>query len=157
MARTNPQLVMHIRNAAKKLASSTNYQWGHMGSCNCGFLAQEISKLSKSEIHERAMQKYGDWNEQVDAYCPTTGLPMDELISEMLSAGLDREDLKNLEKLDDPKVLRLLPVEQRNLVRNNKDDVVLYLNTWAMLLENQLLDEINISQISYCENQEIIL
>jgi hypothetical protein len=34
-----------------------------MGACNCGFLAQEITHLRKAEIHSRAMQSTGDWNE----------------------------------------------------------------------------------------------
>lgn len=142
MARTNPELIRHIRNAAKKLNSDSKYEWGHMGSCNCGFLAQEISRLSKAEIHERAMQKYGDWNEQVEDYCPTSGFPMDDLISEMLNAGLDRDDLKNIETLSDHEVLQKLPSHSRNLRHNLRDDVVLYMNNWADILEEKLLDQV---------------
>ncbi|ELR70861.1 hypothetical protein C900_03296 [Fulvivirga imtechensis AK7] len=115
-----------------------------MGSCNCGFLAQEITKLSKTEIHSRAMHKYGDWNEQLNDYCPTSGLLMDDLISQMLNFGLDTDDLKRLEKLSDKEVLNRLQKGQRFLTPNKKEDVVLYLNEWASLLEEKLLDNIRI-------------
>jgi hypothetical protein len=147
MAKPNLELIQHIRNAAIKLQGSATYQWGHMGSCNCGFLAREISNLTKGEIHQRAMQKYGDWNEQVDDYCPESRLPMDELISQMLNAGLDRKDLKNLEKLSDSKVLKRLPEKQRHLIHNRRDDVVLYLNLWADMLEENLVESLSITDL----------
>lgn len=148
MAKPSLHLIKAIRNTASTLAVSSTYQWGHMGSCNCGFLAQEITKLSKGEIHNRAMYKYGDWNEQLNDYCPTSGLLMDDLITQMLNFGLDTDDLKRLEKLSDKDVLNRLPEGHRFLRHNKKDDVVLYLNEWADLLEEELLDKINISAVS---------
>lgn len=139
MARVTVDVIQALRNTASRLEKSNVYQWGHMGSCNCGFLAQEITRLNKIEIHQRAMQRYGDWNEQLNDYCPTSGLPMDDLISEMLAFGFDTDDLKHLERLSDGRVLRQLPPEQRNLSRNVKSNVVLYLRTWASLLEQQWL------------------
>jgi hypothetical protein len=139
MARVTVDVIQALRNTASRLEKSNVYQWGHMGSCNCGFLAQEITRLNKVEIHQRAMQRYGDWNEQLRDYCPTSGLPMDDLISEMLAFGFDTDDLKHLERLSDGRVLRQLPLEHRNLSRNVKSDVVLYLRTWASLLEQQWL------------------
>lgn len=126
-----------LRAAAVKLEKSDDYQWGHMGSCNCGFLAREITHLRKDEIHHKAMQGTGDWNEQLNSYCPNSGIAMDDLIKEMLDTGLDIDDLKNLERLSDPHVLEQLPVEERNLRHNIKDDVAKYMRTWASLLEDQ--------------------
>ncbi len=144
MARANLKLVDHIRNAANKLAESPIYQWGHMGSCNCGFLAQEITQLTKAEIHQRAMARHGDWHEQLNEYCPTSGLPMDDAISEMIRAGLDPQDLQQLERLNKPEVLKALPEEKRHLRHNQRDDVVLYMRTWADLLEEQLLQKVEL-------------
>lgn len=144
MARANLELVDYIRRAANKLAESENYQWGHMGSCNCGFLAQEITQLTKGEIHQRAMARRGDWHDQLNDYCPTSGLPIDDAISEMLNAGLDTQDLQHLERLSDPKVLALLPKEKRYLKQNLRDDVVLYMKTWANLLEDALLEKVEL-------------
>lgn len=140
MAKANPELIASMRRAAEKLRTSQLYQWGHMGSCNCGFLAQEITQLSKKEIHARALRsRSGDWNEQLIDYCPGSGLPMDEVISEMLAAGLDSQDLMQLERLSNPTIIQRLPEERKNLLHNKKDDVVLYLETWASLLEEQYL------------------
>lgn len=115
-----------------------------MGGCNCGNLAQELTKLTKGEIHAYAMQRYGDWNEQVDDYCPTSQFPLDLVINEMLNAGLMLEDLKHLEKLNDRVVLLRLPLEKRHLKHNVRDDVVIYMTTWADLLEEQLLEKIKL-------------
>lgn len=102
--------------------------------------------MSKDQIHRYAMERYGDWNEQVDDYCPTSAMPIDLVINEMLNAGLTLEDLKHLEKLDDRAVLHRLPLEKRHLRHNVRNDVVLYMTTWADLLEEQLLDKIKLPQ-----------
>lgn len=66
---------------------------------------------------------------------------MDELISEMLAAGLDSQDLMQLEKLSNPLILQSLPETERGLRHNRRDDVVVYLNRWAQLLEEQWLQK----------------
>jgi hypothetical protein len=155
MAKASIELIQALRKTADNLERTAEYQWGHMGSCNCGFLAQEITRLRKDEIHKRAMQRYGDWNEQLNDYCPTSGYAMDDLISEMLLFGFDVDDLKHLERLSDGNVLALLPLEERNLQRNVKQDVVKYIRTWALMLENRLLDQIYLP--SFLTNTETIL
>nr|WP_293832931.1 hypothetical protein [uncultured Arsenicibacter sp.] len=146
MARPNLQLIDALRRTARKLKEGAPYQWGHMGGCNCGNLAQELTRLNKDQIHAYAMQRYGDWNEQVDDYCTTSQMPIDLVISEMLGAGLMLEDLKHLEKLSDRDILKRLPADRRYLKHNLRDDVVLYMNEWANLLEEQLLARIQLPQ-----------
>ncbi|MCE2895469.1 MAG: hypothetical protein LW721_13605 [Flammeovirgaceae bacterium] len=144
MANVSIAVIDTLRATASKIESDTRYQWGHMGLCNCGFLAQEITKLSKSEIHTRAMQRHGDWTEQLNDYCPTSGLPMDQLIDELIAFGFTGDDLRHLEKLSDGQILRSLPIHERNLHYNIKKDVVKYLRTWANLVEDQLLGQITL-------------
>jgi hypothetical protein len=144
MARASLPLIQAIRKVATKLEASTVYQWGHMGSCNCGFLAQEVTKLTKEEIHTRAMMRHGDWTEQLNDYCPINGLPLDDVISELLAFGFDSDDLKHLEKLSDAKILRTIPLAQRDLKHNIKKDTVTYLTAWAMLLEDELVNAISL-------------
>lgn len=136
MARYNVEILRVLRETAFSIQASPDYQWGHMGSCNCGFLAQQITGLNKREIHNSAMERYGDWNEQLHDYCPSSGLLIDDIISAMLDFGFDADDLKHLEKLSDPEVLRRLP--GKSLVRNRKEDVITYLLTWADLVEEKL-------------------
>jgi hypothetical protein len=155
MARASLEIVQVLRKTADKIECSTTYQWGHMGLCNCGFLAQEITQLKKEEIHSRAMQRYGDWREQLNDYCPTSGYPIDDLISEMIAFGFDRDDLAHLEKLSDPRVLQNLPDDARHLQHNQQHDVVKYLMAWANLVEQDLIDHIMLP--SYLSKEETIL
>ena len=144
MARPTPKLIDALRRTSRNLKNGAPYQWGHMGGCNCGNLAQELTKLNRDQIHQYAMQRYGDWNEQVEDYCSTSQMPIDIVINEMLNAGLMLEDLKHLEKLDDRQVLSRFPIELRHLKHNVRDDVVSYMNAWADLLEEQFLEKITL-------------
>jgi hypothetical protein len=148
MATPNLELISALRRTAKKLETGAPYQWGHMGSCNCGNLAQEISKLTKAEIHAYAMQNMqGDWSEQTEAYCPVSNQPMDLLMTQMTAIGLTMSDLKNLEKLSDKKILQRLPSESRYLYHNKRDHVVMYMRAWAAMLEDELLADISLPQM----------
>ena len=148
MARPTPELIIALRKTAKKLQHNANYQWGHMGSCNCGYLVQEVTQLSKAQIHEYAMQtRGGDWSEQSMDYCPTSGYLMDQVISIMLNTGMEIADFKHLERLSDPEILKRLPIEERNLRYNHRDDVIKYMTTWAERLEEQIIDQINLSEL----------
>jgi hypothetical protein len=147
MAKATVEVIQALRATAQDLLKSDSYQWGHMGLCNCGFLAQQITQLRKDQIHSRAMERHGDWTEQLNDYCPTSGFGMDQLITEMLAFGFDSEDLKHLERLSSAEVLSMLPLEERNLHHNVKGDVVKYLSLWATLLENKLVEEIQLSPV----------
>lgn len=140
MARANLKLITAIRRTALRLSQHAPYQWGHMGSCNCGHLAQEITRVSKADIHNFAMHSEGSWTDQSRAYCATSGLPMDLLISSMLDAGLAIEDLEYLERLSDPKVL--LKMNKTHLRFNQREDVIQYMQAWAGLLEDTLLESV---------------
>jgi hypothetical protein len=148
MANIRFELIQALRKTAQKIADSSSYQWGHMGLCNCGFLAQEITSLPKDDIHRRAMQRHGDWSEQLNDYCPASGLPMDDLIDELVNFGFSLEELRHLERLSDPAVLLSLAPEKRYLMHNVKDDVVVYFNAWAILLEESMINAISLEELT---------
>lgn len=144
MATPSLALVRALRTTAQRLRTAPGlkaYQWGHMGSCNCGHLAQTICRLDPAAIHQRALQtRHGDWDDQLNDYCPHSGLPLDDVIDQMLEAGFTRTDLAHLERLSSPTVRAVLPFSVReNLRHNARPDVVLYLETWADQLEAELL------------------
>lgn len=142
MARSNPLLIAAIEKTILKLSKGAPYQWGHMGACNCGNLAQELTQLSKGEIHAYAMQRHGDWSEQILEFCPTSGYPVDLMIQKMLDAGLTLADLTNLERLSDPEILGMMSKEKRDSIsKNSKEDVIYYLQNWAKLLRDKWLIE----------------
>ncbi len=113
MARANPELIGALRQTAERLSGDVSYQWGHMGMCNCGHLAQSITGLASAEIHQSALIREGDWEQQARD-----------------------EDVRHLEKLSDPEVVRRIG---RYLRFNNRDDLVLYMRTWPDMLEESVL------------------
>lgn len=151
MTKADVKVVQVLRQTAEKMSQGSTYMWGHMGSCNCGHLAQEVTQLSKGQIHAYAMQGSGDWNEQLNDYCETSQMPIDLVIFELLSFGFSLEDLKALEYVSNPAVLARLPLEKRHLRRNVREDVVVYLLAWADLLEEQLLAQIELPNFTLDE------
>jgi hypothetical protein len=141
MAVASQELVQHLRNAANQLESGDKYMWGHMGCCNCGHLAQSITRISRAEIHAYALQRHGDWEEQTVEYCPTSGYPIDLVIKQMLAVGLSLHDLRELERLSNPRVLAILPPHELPLRHNDRLHAIRYMRAWADLLEQELTTE----------------
>ena len=149
--RAHPDLIEALRRTASRLAAGADYRWTHMGSCNCGHLAQTVTRLPKEEIHRLALEKAGNWGEQAreyreyrppggikgGEYCPTSGYPIDHVLTALFELGLDRDDIWHLERLSDPDVLRRLPLGERDLDCRDREDTVLYMRTWADLLEDE--------------------
>ncbi|MOA27470.1 hypothetical protein D3C78_1483510 [compost metagenome] len=121
------KLIIALRQAAEEIKSNTKYEWGHMGSCNCGFLAQKLTGLSRAEIHKNAMDKVGDWTEQLNDYCPNSGYPMDNLIFDLLQYGLSIEELASLERLSDQHVVARVDKKHKPLHFNVANDVFIYI------------------------------
>lgn len=138
MSHPRPELIEALRETAARLRSGAEYRWTHQGMCNCGHLAQTVTKFSRAELHAMALEKQGDWTEHAREYCPDSGFPIDHVIESMLGLGLSTADIAHLEQVSDPRVLRALPEGQRALDKRDRTDVVRYLETWAGLLETQL-------------------
>jgi hypothetical protein len=132
-------LIEALRTTVARLTAGSAYQWGHHGQCNCGHLAQTVCKLPPARIHGYALERAGDWEALANAYFPTSGYPIDDVISELVAIGLTTDDLAHLEKLSSPEVLRRFPAEQRvQLSFRERDHVVAYLRAFADLLEAEL-------------------
>jgi hypothetical protein len=138
MARPTVALVVALRQTAARLAANASYAWGHLGMCNCGHLVQTLCDLVPARIHAAALEGDGDWEMLANAYGPTPGLLIDDIITTLVEAGLTTEDIGHLEKLNDPAILAALPGGHRWLQRNERADVIAYVETWASLLEREL-------------------
>lgn len=138
MARPTKELIDALHETIARVADGANYQWGNMGACNCGHLVQSLTKLDRATIHAAALQRAGDWGQQAIDYCPTSGYPLDHIISTVLDAGMTLADIEHLERLNGPEVLARLPGDRRWLERNSRQDLLLYLLTWVALLEERL-------------------
>lgn len=145
MAHITSEIINALRKTASQLENGHRYEWGHMGSCNCGNLAQTITDFSRAEIQKYALEKRGDWSEQLVEYCPTSGLPMDLIIERMIDFGFSKQDLRHLEWLSDTDILNYIGVSFLN--RNLKSDTILYLNSWANLIEDKLISQIKLPSL----------
>lgn len=139
MARPNRELIDALERTIDRLAGGTVHWWGHMGMCNCGHLAQSITGLTEREIHASALERMGDWEEQANLYCPTSGLLIDTVLAAMFDLGLTRDDVRHLEKLSDPAVLER--VGRNDLRRNVREEVVVYMAAWRAMLAEALAPE----------------
>ncbi len=162
MALPTARLVAALRDTAARLrAPDVVYKWSHFGHCNCGHLAQTITGRTAREIYRAAVSRSGDWGEQAHRFivmsdgdrpaldegayepdsvdlCGVTGAPVERVLAEMIGAGLDRDDIDKLEDLSDGEVLRFIGASTTGLQRNERADVIRYLEGWASLLESRL-------------------
>jgi hypothetical protein len=136
MARPTVQLIHALRTTAQRLQRGNAYKWSHFGQCNCGNLAQTITQLSPREVYEAAFQRAGDWGQQALEFCPTSGYPIDFVLARLFELGMEREDVRHLERLTDARVLKRLGVQE--LAHNQRANVISYMNAWADLLEEAL-------------------
>ncbi|HJW17210.1 MAG TPA: hypothetical protein VJ499_08815 [Flavisolibacter sp.] len=144
MAHPNLALIQALRQAADNLRSNVPYAWGHHGACNCGHILQVVTHLSKEEILEYAQTGIGEWTEIAQGRCETTNVPVDMLISKLGGIGLTATDIHNLEYLQDRVILEKLPGGIRWLQKNRREDVILYFETMADVLEERLISTIEI-------------
>jgi hypothetical protein len=144
MANPNTMLVDALRQTAERLKNGATYAWGNHGACNCGNLLQVISPLSRQEILAYAQSGIGEWTELSAEFCETSNAPADMLISKLQGIGLTPSDIHNLEYLDNREVLARLPGGFRWLKKNSREDVILYFETFADMLEEKLFAGISI-------------
>ncbi len=138
MANASTELIQAFWETARRLRDGAAYSWGNHGACNCGNLLQVLTPLNEKEILTYAHTGTGEWTELAMEYCPGSGAPVDLLISKLQQAGLTPTDIHHIEYLTDRSVLEQLPGGFRWLKRNVREDVILYFEAYARLLEKQL-------------------
>ena len=144
MAKPSIELIGALRKTAQRLRAGAHYSWGHHGACNCGNLLQVITSMTEGEILRYAQTGTGEWTELSEEYCPDTNAPLNTIFSKLEQAGLTPVDVHDIEYLTDRGVLRELPGGFRWLKRNVREDVILYFETFANLLEEQLIALVDI-------------
>ncbi len=147
MAHPNLALIGALRQAARNLRNSVPYAWGHHGSCNCGQVLQVITHLSKEEILHYAHTGMGEWTEMAQEYCGLTQVPAYLMISKLEAIGLTPTDIHCLEYLQDREILEHLPGGFQWLKKNVREDVILYFETMADVLQEKLLQHIELPEL----------
>ena len=146
MAHPSLELIDALRKTATRLKNGAAYAWGNHGSCNCGNLLQVVTRLSKEEILKYAHTGFGEWTELAEEYCGVTDAPVSLLLFKLQQIGLTPTDIHHLEYLDDRTVLEKLPGGFRWLKRNIREDVIVYFETFAQLLEDKMIDQVQIPE-----------
>ena len=146
MALPNPILIQALRDTAARLREGATYAWGNHGACNCGNLLQVITPLSRQDIMQYAQTGIGEWTELAEDYCGVSNAPVELMLSKFREIGLTPTDVHQLEYLDNREVLEQLPGGFRWLKKNERNDVIVYFETFAHLLEQRLLASVDISE-----------
>ncbi|TAF77443.1 MAG: hypothetical protein EAZ53_02625 [Bacteroidetes bacterium] len=156
MAYPNLKLIESLRKTATNLRNGAFYAWGNQGACNCGNLVQVVTNLTPKEIVQYVQQtSLGEWTEMAEEFCPITNAPINLLVAKLEALGLTTTDIHHLEYLNDTKVLKNLPGGFRYLNRNEREHAILYFETFAQMLENELLKNINIENV-LADNLEFV-
>ena len=131
-------LIDALRQTSDRLEQpDAEYQWGHMGRCNAGHLIQTLTGMSSFEIVESIDFELDEWSEHAVDYCSKTGCKVDDIFITIERYGVTHEDIVKLEYLSDRRVLDNLDGGFRYLQRNDRQDVVAYMRSYADLLEKQ--------------------
>ncbi len=157
MAYANIILIEALRATADRLRKGALYAWGNHGACNCGQLLQSITPLTKTEIVSYAQTGTGEWTELAEEYCGDTSAPVGLLIQKLQEIGLTPTDIHNIEYLEDKEVLYALPGGFRWLKKNIREEVILYFETFAGLLEEKLVSKIKIPYETLLVEEENML
>lgn len=144
MAHPNIDLISALRATAQRLKNGAHYAWGNHGSCNCGNLLQTVTNFESQEILQYSRTGTGEWTEISEDFCGVTAAPLDVLIGALQNIGLTPSDIHCIEYLQDKDVLKRLPGGFRWLKRNVREDVILYMETMANLLEEKLANMLDI-------------
>ena len=138
MAKPTRELVDALRATALRLQNGAHYAWGHHGSCNCGHLLQVLTRLDEKEILTYAHTAPGEWTELAAEFCGITQAPVSLLVKKLMEAGLTPTDIHHLEYLTDRTILERLPGGFRWLQRNRREDVIVYMETFANWIEEKM-------------------
>jgi len=149
MAKPSIELILALRETAKRLQNGAIYAWGHHGSCNCGNLIQVVTDFSKAEIIKHAQASIGEWTEISEDFCPVSNVPLLLIINKLETIGINSNDIHHIEYLSDKSVLEFLPNGFRWLERNKREDVIEYFLAFAAMLEEQILKTINYEPIEF--------
>ena len=156
MAHPNSRLIDALRQTAKRLQEGAHYAWGNHGSCNCGDLLQVVTQLESKDILQFSRSGTGEWTKLAIDFCPVSEAPVDLLISKLQHIGLTPSDIHCIEYLEDKNVLNQLPGGFRWLKRNVREDVIVYMETMANMLEEKLLKQVSVNFTDLFEASDCI-
>lgn len=114
------------------------YYWGNVITCQCGVLAKVVIEQDLGVLNRFCYSGSVSWGEllkdRIDVpVCTSTGLSITQIIEALYSAGFTKQELIDLEDLNSKEVLSVL---SKGTTPCEAKDAVLYLRTWAALLDD---------------------
>ena len=105
--------------------------------CQAETSAARLKKILPPIIDEQGVFR-PTWRSMTEPYCKDSGLTQHEVFSQLLAAGLRPDDFSHLEELSHPEITsRMTPLRRTKaaVFRSRKSDVIAYLRTWAVGIE----------------------
>lgn len=135
-------LINSLRVAVNALKNDiVLYDWNKQKSCNAGIVSQAVLGLTSDEVWAASkpmfdviekINKKSDsnekgisptWKNAIKLTCPITGKNFPQIIKDLESAGLSREDIAHLEYLENPAILKASGIKkEKKLVRREQID-----------------------------------
>lgn len=156
MANPSIELVAAFRETARRLRNGANYAWGNHGACNCGNLLQVLTPLNEGEILRYAHTAAGEWTELAEEFCSATNAPVNLVMMKLVQAGLTPVDIHHIEYLTDREVLERLPGGFRWLKKNVREDVIVYFETFADVMEEKLIRAVHIDMRELTQEKDVV-
>jgi hypothetical protein len=149
MAKPTFQLVQALRDTADSIEQGTSrYSWRYTSRCNCGLLAQRLASVTEFQLNQMLAfmePKYGPhttWSylarRNISFWRGRSDSP---IFCDMVKAGLTRADLRQLERLSNPKIIDRMEycyVDEDLPFYICSENVASYMRAWAKMLEEQL-------------------
>ncbi len=150
-------LAAHLRSLGDKLRRNTlTYAWDNRSKCNCGLLARTIIGCSSEQLDKMLnVQVKATWRDLANERCSLTGISTDKVFSALMKAGLQFDDITELEFMSNVDVIERVKagewthtVTRKRFLRrpkkvmepipikhDNAAALVTYVETWAKMIE----------------------
>lgn len=123
---------------------SVPYAWGDPAMCNCGLLVQSIMNIDSKTLCDRleieVVKKQSvciySMNFDPKYLCPDTGIHMSRVIQSLLSTGFSKDDIQELEHLNNKEVLNRLGRTEHDDY-DDRENVIAYITAWIEILEEE--------------------
>ncbi len=129
------QLIRALRETAADLRNKAKlYNWGSITQCNCGLLAQKITGIARDNLLDSlAPLEPGHWTHMAKQTekCLLTNRPLSAVFATLLAAGVELEDFKRIEYLDDGEGIPITDFHQ------DRNKVAEWMDAQADLLEQR--------------------
>ncbi len=155
---------------SKALENDTiDYVWSEICTCNCGLVAQAITKTSKDELYDYYLRDISErlqtkknskycptWAQMISEYCPLTGTPTIEIFKALFEAGMNREEIAHLEYLSDPAILKNARIDTDPTDETYFKDETREKGWW--IFKKEVTKKVKmIKEIPYYQNKENLL